>query len=309
VDSRPSAQRHPEAPTSHSEAPTSPSEAPTSALVLAGGGVAGIAWEIGVLYGIEEIDPGLSATILGADVVVGTSAGATVAAQITSGVPLAALFAAQVEETTPELDVSVDMGELVARFAAATAGSRSPDELRRRIGDLATSTATVDESSRRAVIEARLPCWQWPDRIVSIVAVDVETGEEVVFDRHCGVSLVDAVAASCAVPGVWPPVTIAGRRYMDGGVRSSTNADLAAGCSRVLVVSPAPPDAPTIGTSSLADEIAKCRPAPVTVVSADTASMAAFGTNPLSPATRKPSAEAGRRLGRQQAALLAGSWT
>ena len=72
--------------------PSAPADAavrrPTTALVLSGGGVAGIAWELGVLRGIADVDPALAEAVLGADVVIGTSAGASVAAQITSGVPL-----------------------------------------------------------------------------------------------------------------------------------------------------------------------------------------------------------------------------
>ncbi len=278
-------------------------------LVLAGGGVAGIAWEIGVLRGIEEVDPPLAAALVAADVVVGTSAGSTVAAQITSGAALADLYAAQRSDTSAELEVRVDMDELIGRLAGAVEGSRSPEELRRRIGALAMGTPTVDEATRRAVIEARLAAPGWPDRDVSIVAVDVETGREVVFDRGSGVPLVDAVAASCAVPGVWPPVTIAGRRYMDGGVRSSTNADLAAGCDRVVVLSPAAPDAPSLGTSTLRDELRTLGPAEVAVVHASPEAIAAFGTNPLAPGTRRPSAEAGREQGRNEAGRLAATWT
>ncbi len=60
----------------------------------------------------------------------------------------------------------------------------------------------------------------------------------VVFNRESGISLLDAVAASCAVPLVWPAATINGKRYIDGGVRSSANADLATGCGRVVVLAP-----------------------------------------------------------------------
>jgi len=280
-----------------------------SGLVLAGGGVAGIAWETGVLRGIEEVDPALAASLVAADMVVGTSAGSTVAAQITSGATLADLYAAQQAQASAELAVPVDMGTLFDRLTSAADGSRSPEDLRRRIGAMATATRTVDEADRLAVIAGRLPTSEWPDRDVRIVAVDVGSGAVVLFDRHAGVTLVDAVAASCAVPGVWPPVTIAGRRYMDGGVRSSANADLAAGCDPVVVLSPAAPDAPSLGSSTLGDEVASLAPADVVVVSADPASVASFGLNPLDPATRSPSAAAGRAQGRREAARLAAVWT
>jgi NTE family protein len=139
-------------------------------------------------------------------------------------------------------------------------------------------------------------------------AVDAVTGELMVFTRDSGVELVDAVAASCAVPGVWPPVTIGGRRYIDGGVRSGTNADLAAGADRVLIITPTLPDAPLLPWGSLEEELALLKPAATAVVSADQASIDAFGANPLAPDTRAPSAATGRAIGRAQAAKLVAFW-
>ena len=88
------------------------------------------------------------------------------------------------------------------------------------------------------MIAQRLPSHDWPDRDLRISAIDTATGELVTFDRSSGVGLVDAVAASCAVPGVWPPVTIGDRRYMDGGVGSSVNMALADDCDVVVVLVP-----------------------------------------------------------------------
>lgn len=140
----------------------------------------------------------------------------------------------------------------------------------------------------------------WPDRDLRIVAVDATTGVEAVFTRDSGAGLVDVVGASCAVPGVWPPVTIGERRYIDGGLRSVTNADLAAGCDAVLVLSPMtmPPGG---SFPSLDDERAALAPARVLVVTADEAYQAASGANPLDPSTREPCA----RAGRAQAAAVA----
>jgi NTE family protein len=140
-----------------------------------------------------------------------------------------------------------------------------------------------------------------------LVAVDAETGETRIFDRDSGVDLVDAVGASCAVPGVWPPVSIGGRRYVDGGVRSSDNADLAAGYGRIVVLSPLGYDSPLPSPLPLRDVVAQLRAAgsAVTVIAPDDASVAAMGVNPLDPGTRVPAAEAGRAQGR--AGLPAGS--
>ena len=218
------------------------------AVVLAGGGVAGIAWELGVLRGIGDVDAGLLAGIVAADVVVGTSAGSAVAAQITSGAAIEDLYAAQLAESSSEIDIELDLEDLLVRFAAAVGGASGPEDARRRIGTLALETPTVTEAARRAAIAARLPDPSWPDRTLLVTAVEALTGDLTVFNRESGVELVDAVAASCAVPGVWPPVTIDGIRYIDGGVRSGSNADLAAGCDRVLVITPSRPDVrPAVG--------------------------------------------------------------
>jgi NTE family protein len=282
----------------------------TNALVLAGGGVAGIAWELGVLRGLADVDPGLADRIIAADLIVGTSAGSSVAAQITSGTPLAELFDSQLRAEHSELAVDVDLEELMERFVTAVqAGDTTdPATVRARLGAMALETETVPEAARRAVIEARLPSHDWPLGRVLLPAVDAQTGELTVFTRDSGVSLVDAVAASCAVPGVWPPVTIGGRRYVDGGVRSGTNADLAAGADRVLVITPTLPDAPLLPWGILDDELELLKPAATAVISADQASIDAFGANPLAPDTRAPSANAGREIGRARAAEIAAFW-
>lgn len=282
------------------------------ALVLAGGGVAGIAWELGVLRGLQDSDPDLAARVIAADLVIGTSAGSAVAAQITSGTPLDDLYQTQLSAESAEIEVELDMEELLARFTAAMAGAASREEVQRNIGAMALDTKTVPEPARRAAVAARLPVPSWPDRAVLLPAIDAETGEMAVFSKDSGVSLVDAVAASCAVPGIWPPVSIGGRRYIDGGIGSVTNADLAVGSDRVLVIVPLPDAAPSDAGADpfnrLPAETELLAPAQVLAVYADAASVAAFGTNPLSPATRGPAARAGRDVGRAAAAQVADFW-
>ncbi|HEY6498428.1 MAG TPA: patatin-like phospholipase family protein [Streptosporangiaceae bacterium] len=278
-----------------------------NALILAGGGVAGIAWELGVLRGLQDSDPALAARVLAADLVVGTSAGSAVAAQITSGVPLDDLYGRQLSETSAEIEVQLDMEQLLARFTAAVSATASPDEALRAIGALALDTETVAEPVRMTAVAARLPVPDWPDRLMLLPALDALTGQLTAFSKDSGVALADAVAASCAVPGIWPPVTINGHRYIDGGVRSPTNADLAAGYDRILIITPADPDQP-VPFGALDEEIERLKPGRVHVVPADAASLAAFGTNPLSPATRGPAARAGREVGRAHAAEVAALW-
>jgi NTE family protein len=272
----------------------------TEALVFGGGGVAGIAWITGLLAGLA--DAGQDVTQ--ADLLVGTSAGATVAAQLGGGLSLDELYLRQVEPAlqSAEISADLDLESLAVEFAAVLNDATTVPEIRRAMGRYALDAATVSELERRAVIESRLPSHDWPARTLRIVAVDAETGEPRVFDNESGVSLVDAVTASCAVPGVWPPATINGRRYVDGGVRSGENADYATGATRILVVVPLGDAAlfPTDKTLSQAVDELRAQGAEVAIIAPDEASRAAIGPNPLDPATRRPSAEAGRAQGRAQ---------
>jgi len=257
------------------------------ALVLGGGGVTGIAWHLGMLRGLAAagVDP------TDADLVVGTSAGAVVGAQITSGAPLEELYTGQLADARGEPAARLGR-RVLAGYAWAMLRSRSHLAFRRRLG-AAARRHTAGEGQRKAVIAARLPTHTWPQRPLRITAVDTATGELVVFDRDSGVALVDAVAASCAVPLVWPPVTIDGRRYMDGGMRSATNADLAAGYERVVVLAPLPRGAGWL--PSVSAHVAELRRggAQVVVVSPDAAARAAIGRNVLDPARRAAAARAG----------------
>ncbi|MFI7133290.1 patatin-like phospholipase family protein, partial [Nonomuraea sp. NPDC050153] len=158
---------------------------------------------------------------------------------------------------------------------------------------------TISEARRREVIGARLPVHEWPERDLVIVAVEAVSGEPRLFEPGSGVGLVDAVAASCAVPGVWPCVTIDGVRYMDGGVRTSTNSDFAAGFDKVLVLAPMP----DLGEPSWAALDGR-----VEVIEPDADSLAAAGADPLSPEVRAPSARAGYAQGRSAVTRVAAHW-
>jgi NTE family protein len=267
------------------------------ALVLGGGGITGIAWEWGMLAGLAAAGVDLAA----ADLVVGTSAGSVVGAQVAGGVDPEARYAAQLEPPGAEIAARMDW-RVLARFGLATARyGRNPRAYRARIGRMAVAARTVPEAERRAVIESRLPVQTWPERRLLITAVDAESGDFVVYDRDSGVSLVDAVGASCAVPGVWPPVTIGGRRLIDGGVRSAANADLAAGCDRVVVLAPY---AGGGAAPRVANQVAELRKsARVVVFAPDRAARRAIGRNVLDPARRAAAA----RAGRAQAVAAAGS--
>jgi NTE family protein len=275
------------------------------ALVLGGGGVAGIAWETGILQGIADESPTAARALLDSDVLVGTSAGSAVVAQIGSGSSIQDLFARQVQEASSEIDPGVGVDAITDLFLAALS---QPDttvaQKRQRIGAVALATETVAEPVRRNVIAQRLPTHTWPDRVLRVTAIDIATGELVVFDRNSGVDLVDAVAASCAVPGAWPPVTIGDRRYMDGGIGSAINLDVADDCDMAVVLVPMGVSAPSPFGSGPAAEIAAFRGTTLDVF-ADPESLAAFGPNALDPRCRIASAEAGRVQGRREAAGVA----
>lgn len=274
------------------------------ALVLAGGGIAGIAWETGVLLGVQDEAPSAARRLLDADVLLGTSAGSAVAAQISSGTPLQELYERQLAPPTHEIAPRIDIDELIELFEHANDPSVSIAERLRWIGEHAVSALTVSEEVRRAVIAQRLPSHQWPDRRLEVTAIDVETGQRVLFDRDSGVPLIDAVAASCAVPVLWPPVTIGARRFIDGGVGSTANVDAVTDADVVVMLSPIPDPGFSPFGRSLADELAE-HPGRTLGIFADEASFAAFGRNPLDPECRGPSALAGREQGWRDAAKVA----
>jgi NTE family protein len=276
-----------------------------AALVLGGGGITGIAWEIGVVAGLAEAGTDLS----GADLVVGTSAGSVVGAQLTSGAELEAMYARQLEPATGEKAARLNRATL-AQFGWAMLRSRGRDvEFRRRIGALALAAEkaglTPPEQQRLDVIGQRLAGSVWPERRLVITAVDAETGEFRTFDRDSGVPLLYAVAASCAVPGVYPPVTIDGRRYVDGGMRSAANADLAQGYDRLVVLAPITRG---VGPMASVDAQVTGMVSRVVVVSPDADSRRAIGRNVLDPAARAPSAQAGRAQAARVAEGVAEVW-
>src|SRR6202046_3151524 len=180
------------------------------ALVLGGGGAAGNAWEIGIIAGLAEA--GLDMTEA-ADLVVGTSAGATAAAQVRSGIPPAELLASvlsapvrpfgQNREQPPSLPTTTVFERMRAIGAAATSAA----DLQLAMGAFGLESDSILEpgaEQRRAMVAARLPHHEWPDRPMILVAVDAHTGQLAAFDRDSGVDLVDAVTASTAMPGLAP---------------------------------------------------------------------------------------------------------
>jgi NTE family protein len=279
------------------------------ALVLGAGGNAAIAWEIGCLAGLA--DRGVD--VADADIVVGTSAGSIVGAQITSGCSIEELFQRQVDLRlqVKEPSLPIDFVQWRADVARAKENAATPAEFLQAMGSFGSRVAT-EESNRRRIIAERLPRHIWPDMRLLVAAVDVDRGTRTVFDSDSGVPLIDAVAASCSVAGIWPAVVIDGRRYVDGGFYSVDNADLAAGAERVLILA-LPPRVPSFCVQSLAGavEMLRRQGAIVETVHPDQASLdaiASVGGNLLDPAVREPMARAGREQGRTIADRLDDFW-
>lgn len=275
------------------------------ALVLGGGGVTGVAWELGILAGLAEAGIDLSRP----DVLVGTSAGAAVAGIIAGGL-LRERYAAQLLGPGDEIPEKLGIG-LLARYGWALVRSQTLEQFGARMGAMALATVTVAPELRKAVIEKRiaLPVG-WPDHIeLKLTAVDAQTGEFVVFDSTSGVPLIDAVVASCAVPGVWPPAEIDGRRYIDGGMRSAVNADLAGGAERVVIIAPIARGGGLLAPPAKQAAALRAQGARVVLVTPDALAVKAIGNNVLDPARRKPAAEAGFAQAQAEAAAIAEVWS
>jgi NTE family protein len=273
---------------------------PFRALVLGAGGYAAMSWEIGFLAGMADsrIDP------READLFVGTSAGAIVAAQITSGVPLEELFRRQfaLPAGTGSPVPTVDFNRWREDLGRARRGGGTPTEILRRIGQLALAVPEGTPSDRPSV-ESLLPSHAWPEQRLLAVAVDVRKGERCVLDRTGRIDLVDAVTASGVVAGISLPVSFNGHRYMDGAFYSTANGDLAVGCDPMLILS-LPARAPPLSVMSLEAALEKLRAghARVEVVNPDEATEAGFasvGGNLLDLWVSAPAAPAGREQGRR----------
>ncbi len=277
------------------------------ALVLGGGGITGIAWELGLLHGLA----GLGVDLSGADLVVGTSAGSVVGALLrcapVAGTDLAALYETQLAPPAPGPAARL-APTMVARMAPPFLLPGSAERKRARLGRLALRHPG-DGEERVEVIRGIVPWQEWPEAALQVTAVEAETGRFTVLDRSAGVNgvpLVRAVAASCAVPLVWPTVAIGDRHYLDGGFRSAANVDLAAGYDDVVVLAPLP-RAFTRATSIPA-QLARTGCTRSAVVVPDAQALADIGRNVLDAARRADAARTGLRQASVVAGRVAAAW-
>ncbi len=295
----------------------------TRALVLGGGGPVGLAWEVGLAAGLEQED----VRLVDADLFVGTSAGSIVGAMLALGRPTAELLATQhaiAREQAPAgtTDGAFDLAPLMHQFIKLYTSEAPPQQLRAEIGRFALDAkVALTEDGWLATFENNelIARGEWPAKPYTCTAVDAATGEFVAWSKDNGVPIARAIASSCCVPGIFPPVTINGRRYIDGGMKSATNAELAAGYDRVIVVSVtagmerAANAFPAIAgrfRKRMDDEVGAItsKGGKVEMIIPDDESQAAFGTNLMDFNRRSEIADAGLRQGKLEATRFRDFW-
>lgn len=280
------------------------------ALVLGAGGIAAYAWQIGLISGIVEAGLDVPKS---ADLFVGTSAGARVAAQLAGRAPLERLFQAQLAPPNAAAAPAprVDFARVRTEVIRARQAGGSPAEILKRIGAIALATQPSRSTARRDFVASQLPSSSWPAQPTLIATVDTETGARTAFDSAAGISLLDAVLASGAVAGIYPPIEFRGHHFMDGGFYAIANADLAIGCDRVLV-STLRAGNPPLALVSLESTVARLQAAGarVEVIFPDDATEAAFASTSgmFDPAVAAPAATAARQQGRAAAERIAEFW-
>jgi NTE family protein len=276
------------------------------AIVLAGGGLVGIGWEVGVLLGLRAAGAWPDAW----DRIVGTSAGSVVGAALGTDDGLERLAATDWTTYGQELAgymQSLDHAAVAQVDALWFATPFGPDQATcAEIGRLARAAPTGSPERFEGAIGAILPDREWPAAL-HVTAIDAEDGSLRLFDAGSGVALVKAVAASCSVPGVFPPVEIEGRLYIDGGVRSGSGLDLAAGFRAVVGIAPVRED--LHGEDQLVAETAVLTAGGtrVVLIRPSAGPDVALPTDSLDAGQLPDAVKAGLDAGRAQAAALRGT--
>ena len=293
------------------------------ALVLGGGGSVGIGWEAGLVTGLSE--GGVDLTL--ADLVIGTSAGSVVGAHLRLGTDLAAYAQERIEAIERgELEVpstaDIPPGQIEGLINAVTEAFKAsgPEPGRALIGRFAVEAETILTRERQMGYYAELAGREWPEGF-ACTAVETDTGKFVIWDRDSGIDLQRAVAASTAVPGIFPPVSVLGKKYMDGGMRSSINADMAKGHDTVLVIVVVDHELPPGLSDPRIELMASRQRAELDVLTADGTAVDVIGPDQelrelivwgldLMNSDRAAAAyDAGRRRGKQEAPRLLEHWS
>ncbi len=164
----------------------------SKALVLSLGGETGIAWEVGILWGLKE--GGVDVTDV--DLIIGTSAGSILGAQITSGISLEELYKFQLKPIEETKEKVSDMHKFIQIKTEAIKSTSDAQTARAYMGKAAFNVETMSEEEHLEIIASELPKKDWNQKIQLIVnTVDAETGKWVTFDKDSGVPLLNAVAA------------------------------------------------------------------------------------------------------------------
>lgn len=272
------------------------------ALVLSSGGLPGAAWMLGMLEGLRDGGLDLSK----ADLVVGTSAGALAGAPLAGGV-LDRAVALYGRSEISAFQAPATFDQFMAATARVAADALDPHEAVRRIANLDPLGASlISEEDVARLFDALLPIAAWPQKRIIITVTDTVSGLRAVFDADSGVLLTDAVRASCAVPGVFPSVAIQAGRYVDGGLCSPYNVDLAAGNEVVILLSPLRPN-PYL--QRLIDaEIPALGDVTVHMIGADEPALSAIGSDLLSGRTTQAALDAGRSQAARESDRLGSIW-
>lgn len=291
----------------------------TRALVLGGGGPVGVAWETGLAAGLDAEGVRLA----DAGFIVGTSAGSIVGSQLALGRPLQEMLATQLAPEMAErprmIRGPIDLSGLMLYFRKLYAGELSLEQFRAEVGAFALAADTVSEEEWLATFGSVNMLVEWPERPFACTAIDTADGALVTWDKDSAVELRLAVASSCAVPGIVAPVTINGRRYMDGGIGTTTNASLAKGYDRVLIVSVTGGSSRTAAANpALAAAVAerverelqdvRDGGSELELIVPDDEARETMGMNLMDGTRRKEIAETGLRQGRAEAARLKEWW-
>ena len=292
------------------------------AVVLGGGGPVGVAWQIGLAAGLA--DEGVELAAAGSALC--TSAGSITGALLLGGGDVGALadevvplFASGLAGSGADR-LPVGLAQVTQLLLAAGAEPRaSQRERMAEVGRIALAAPTISEDAFVGTLAPTFAGQPWP-RGFRCTAVDAETGDFVVWDADAGVALERAIASSCAVPGVYPAITIDGRRYVDGGVRSPLNADRVGDADVVVAVSVTALSLPPGFRHAELERFLAARAAELDGVRAAGAALeviepdsrfleiSGYGMALLDFGRLEAAAVAGRDLGRREARRIGATW-
>jgi NTE family protein len=178
------------------------------------------------------------------------------------------------------------------------------------VGQFALAAKTISEEQFLASFGSITKAGEaWPKGF-ACTAVDAIDGSFHVWEAASNVELGRAIASSCSVPGIYPPITINSRRYVDGGMRSGTNFDLGRGSDKVLAVAVVGNLGLDLMKARAESEAAKLRAsgALVELIIPDANCREAFGNNLMDARRRGDVALAGVVQGRAEAARIKAFW-